>query len=524
MQTGKGIFQMSPSSIFNHVLGPVMHGPSSSHTAASFHIGRMAGSLLGEKPIEVEFTFDPGGSYAEVYRQQGSDKAFAMGVMGWEITDPRFSEALNAAEAEGVRISFSVRPLAEQGHPNIVEVSLAGISGRRVKACARSVGGGAVAFTSIGGVPLAINGDAWELIALTGEEALPSLKSAVERLPLAPSFPSVRTHEGSLVFHARCLERPSDGVLQRLRSEKAIRDLWLVEPVFFPIRGKALFSSASGMISYALKEGVSLGEAGLRYEAVLLGMPRREVEEEMVRRFRVMEDSVKEGLSDGDLPMRLMKPVAGKIMDSESRGLLPVGGLHARAAARAMAAMHVNGAGGLVCAAPTGGSAGTIPGVAVTLKEEMGLSYRDIARVLFAASAIGLIVSERATFAAEVAGCQVEIGAAGAMAAAGVVEYAGGSAAHACDAAAIFFQNWMGSVCDPVQGFVEIPCHTRNAVASSEAFVCADLVIGGYHNAVPLDETIDAVLSVGKMLPRELRCTVLGGLSLCPSARSMKVR
>jgi len=82
----------------------------------------------------------------------------------------------------------------------------------------------------------------------------------------------------------------------------------------------------------------------------------------------------------------------------------------------------------------------------------------------------------------------------------------------------------MGSVCDPVQGFVEIPCHTRDAVAGSSAVVCADLVMGGYWNPVPLDETVDAVLAVGKMLPRELRCTVLGGMSLCPSAKAMKVR
>ena len=79
-----------------------------------------------------------------------------------------------------------------------------------------------------------------------------------------------------------------------------------------------------------------------------------------------------------------------------------------------------------------------------------------------------------------VAGCQVEIGAAGAMAAAAVVDAAGGSVSEAADAAGIAFQNTMGSVCDLVQGIVEIPCHTRNAVAASSAFVCADLVMGGY--------------------------------------------
>lgn len=515
---------MSSPSIFNHVLGPVMHGPSSSHTAASFHIGRVARSILGCEPTEVEFVFDPAGSYAEVYEQQGSDKAFAMGIMGWDITDPRFFQALEAAKDAGVDVSFAVRTLLEKGHPNIVEVTLTGGNSRKATTFARSVGGGAVVFTSINGSPVSFHGDAWELILLAGEESLPALRSAARGLALAPGFPEERPAAGGVLFHARCLDSPSAEVAERMKAEKGVVSSWLAEPVFFPVRGKALFRSALEMTSFAQKENISLGEAGIRYESVLLGIPREEVIGEMIRRFRVMEDSVKEGLSGKDLPMKLLRPLAGKIMQAESSGSMALGGLHARAAARAMAAMHVNGAGGLVCAAPTGGSAGTIPGVVVTLKEEMGVSDEDIARVLFAASAVGVIVSERATFAAEVAGCQVEIGAAGAMASAGVVEFAGGSAAQACDAAAIFFQNWMGSVCDPVQGYVEIPCHTRNAVASSSAFVCADLVLGGYENPIPLDETIDAILAVGKMLPRELRCTVLGGLSLCPSARAMKVR
>jgi L-serine dehydratase len=127
-------------------------------------------------------------------------------------------------------------------------------------------------------------------------------------------------------------------------------------------------------------------------------------------------------------------------------------------------------------------------------------------KALFAAGAVGLVLATRGTFAAEVAGCQVEIGAAGAMSSAAVVEAAGGSVRQALDAAAISFQNTMGSPCDLVQGMVEIPCHTRNAVAASSAFVCADLILGGYSNPVPLDETIDAVMNVGRMLPRELHC------------------
>jgi len=102
------------------------------------------------------------------------------------------------------------------------------------------------------------------------------------------------------------------------------------------------------------------------------------------------------------------------------------------------------------------------------------------------------------------------------------VEAAGGTAGQATDAAAISFQNTMGSVCDLVHGIVEIPCHTRNAVAASSAFVCADLILGGYENPIPLDETIDAVYAVGRMLPAELRCTALGGLAVLPSAKALR--
>jgi L-serine dehydratase len=108
------------------------------------------------------------------------------------------------------------------------------------------------------------------------------------------------------------------------------------------------------------------------------------------------------------------------------------------------------------------------------------------------------------------------------MSAAAVVDAFGGNARQATDAAAIAFQNTMGSVCDLVQGFVEIPCHTRNAVASANAFICADLILGGYENPINLDETIDAMYSVGKMMPSELRCTALGGLAITPSALAMK--
>jgi len=281
---------------------------------------------------------------------------------------------------------------------------------------------------------------------------------------------------------------------------------------------RPLFQSAEEMIELAQKQSLSLGQLAIEYESEILGLPREEILMEAGRRFGIMQSSVHQGLELEAERIQFLKPSAGKIFRLEREGRLPVGGSYLRAGARAMAVMHINGKCGVVCAAPTGGSAGTLPGVLVTLLEDEGISLEKILLSLMAAGAIGVIVSDRATFAAEIAGCQVEIGAAGAMAATAVVEVFGGNAGQAADAAAIAFQNIMGSVCDLVQGKVEIPCHTRNALGAANAFLCAGLIMGGYKNPINLDETIDAVYSVGKMLPPELRCTSRGGLAVCPSA------
>ncbi len=276
------------------------------------------------------------------------------------------------------------------------------------------------------------------------------------------------------------------------------------------------------MVQIAEQRQRSLGQAALAYEADLLGLSEAQVMAEMLRRYDIMVRAVQRGLEPDFTGLQLLPACAGSIFRAEAEGRLSVRSLHTRAAARALAVMHVDGAMGVVCAAPTGGSAGVIPGTLVTLAEERGLTREQIGLALFASGAIGLILAQRATFAAEVAGCQVEIGASGAMAAAAVVDAVGGTARQACDAAAISFQNTMGTVCDLLHGTVEIPCHTRNGAAAASAFVNADLVLGGYANLIPLDETIDAVYAVGLAMPSELRCTSKGGLAVTPSAKALK--
>ena len=509
-------------SIFNDVLGPVMRGPSSSHTAGSYHIGRLVRSLLGQDAATAAFAFDPDGSYAKTYRQQGVDLALASGLLGWPITDGRFARALAVAREQGLKLRFRIVRLDRADHPNTVRMELVSRSGRRLEATAKSVGGGMIALTELDGWPVLLDGKSHEVMVLSGARQA----RTVERILAADGQLAgrpVRSAKGGKAFFSFKRNAPMSAEARaRLDRLQGVHGIWSASPLFYTKKGAPLFLSSAEMVEAARRKRLSLGRIALAYETGLLGLAEKEVVGEVLRRYGIMRDSVRRGLAGRELGMRLLKPSAGRVFRSEARGILAVGGLHARAAARALAALHVSNSMGIVCAAPTGGSAGVLPGVIVTLAEEKRLDDERTALALLAASAVGLIVARRATFAAEVAGCQVEIGAAGAMGAAAVVEAAGGSAAQAADAAAISLQNTMGSVCDLVQGMCEIPCHTRNAVAASSAFVCADLVLGGYANPIPLDETVDAVYASGKMLPAELRCTALGGLAVTPSALALK--
>jgi len=105
-------------SIFNDVLGPVMRGPSSSHTAGAYRIGRMAREILDDEPASIRVSFDPGGSMAPTYRPLGVDLAFTAGAMGWSMLDGRYIEALDLAQKGGVAIDFQIAPLEHTDHPN----------------------------------------------------------------------------------------------------------------------------------------------------------------------------------------------------------------------------------------------------------------------------------------------------------------------------------------------------------------------------------------------------------------------
>ncbi|MEE4165837.1 MAG: serine dehydratase beta chain, partial [Desulfocapsaceae bacterium] len=146
------------TSVFNDVLGPVMRGPSSSHTAGSYHIACVVRQLLGDAPRKVKISFDRSGSYAGTYRQQGVDQAFVTGLMGWLQTDEIFTRALQTAKQQGMQFTFECRDLVGADHPNYVIIEVTGRHGKRLTVEAKSTGGGTFKVTTVDGIDVLLDG------------------------------------------------------------------------------------------------------------------------------------------------------------------------------------------------------------------------------------------------------------------------------------------------------------------------------------------------------------------------------
>jgi L-serine dehydratase len=182
------------------------------------------------------------------------------------------------------------------------------------------------------------------------------------------------------------------------------------------------------------------------------------------------------------------------------------------------ALMETKSSMGVIVAAPTAGACAGLPGACLASADSIGLTTLDISKAMLAAGMIGVFIASAATFAAEVGGCQAECGSGSGMAAAALTSMAGGTTNQAISAASMALQNLLGMICDPVANRVEVPCLGKNILAASNALSCANMALANFNPVIPLDEVIKTMDSVGKSLPRELRCTGLGGLSTSPTS------
>lgn len=174
---------------------------------------------------------------------------------------------------------------------------------------------------------------------------------------------------------------------------------------------------------------------------------------------------------------------------------------------------------GRIVAAPTAGASGVLPAVLLPVQGKYGFSDGDMVRALYVSAGFGQVIATRASISGAEGGCQAEVGSASAMAAAALVSLMGGTPDQMSCACATALQNLMGLVCDPVAGLVELPCVGRNVIGAMNALSAAELALAGVVNVIPCDEVIDAMRSVGDVMPAALRETGGGGLAATPTGR-----
>ena len=234
-------------------------------------------------------------------------------------------------------------------------------------------------------------------------------------------------------------------------------------------------------------------------------------------RLHEMRDAIERGLVS-EVPSRtgMVGWNAKRLWNASDRIGAP---LLQRVQAYAMAVNEENARMGRIVAAPTAGSAGTLPGALLGVADHLKLEEDALLAPIALAAGIGKIISKSMFIAGSSGGCQAEIGSSAAMAAAAVTEAMGGDAAASVHAAAMALMNTIGLVCDPVGGYVEVPCVSRNAFYSVHAVASAQLALAGITSPIPPDEVVSAMASVGRMLPPELRETGEGGIADTPTGR-----
>ena len=507
-----------PPSIFNDVIGPVMRGPSSSHSAASVRIGRLARDLCGGDPERVLVEFDTLGSLATTHASQGSDMGLFGGLLGWEADDARLPESAAALRAAGIAMEIRILELRDP-HPNTYRLTFHR-GGQEYRLVAISTGGGMIEVISIDGTPVSLFGDySCTLLDVTGDgvaTAAALCELAVDEVVIAPGAPVLIVVKAQECFDA--------DALAAIPGITRVRRLGPVLPVRSRRGLEVPYLHASEMVAAADPTTRPLSDFALDYECARGGIAADAVMAQMAAILEIVRGGVREGLAGTTYHDRILPQQSDRFAAMLERGELLDGGILNRAILYVTALMEVKSSMGVIVAAPTAGSCATFPATCLAAAELVEASEEATLRAMLAAGLIGVFVTTRSSFAAEVGGCQAETGAGAAMAAAALVELGGGNAERALSAASQALQNVLGLVCDPVANRVEAPCLGRNIAGAANALACANIALAGYDHLIPLDQVLDAHRQISENMARELRCTALGGLSITPASKAIEAR
>ncbi|WP_130862673.1 L-serine ammonia-lyase, iron-sulfur-dependent, subunit beta [Bacilliculturomica massiliensis] len=519
-------------SIFNDVLSPVTPGPSSSNTSAPSRISRTVLQLLGKQPSQVLVEMCDHGGYAETFYGMQSDLAFIAGFLDRDPVEYDLSRAYDDAVAAGMKVTYGFIPdlpdlpseLCRMTFPSAEKDSPDGL--RISQLTAVSVGGGSLLISDLDGCPTDIRGDCFEVLiflksgcglelsgAGDGSAACPELYGQIEALMGCVN--EIRYSAGPVysILDIKCWEKPQADRLDALlslpeisRGFLALRQTAPVYDVTADRRRKPPFTTSSELIAYTREKGIPLWQAAVDYEASLSGWSDEQVLAHGEKLYDIALAAAKRGREGGFVFEGVTDPHGARIAGEFARrdDLIPMG-IGKSGGPDALGIMeHSNSRGVIVCM-PTGGSSGVVPGAIFGAVADMGRTKEEGVKALLTAGLVGVFMFE--TNYSGFYGCQAEIGCATAMAAAALCTFLTDDAETACAAASLAIQNGLGLVCDPIAGYVQVPCLIRNMTAVPTAAMCANAAVCGFPATVPLDEMAEAILRVGRRLRP---CNALG--------------
>ena len=499
------------------IIGPVMIGPSSSHTAGMARIGSMAFRILNMEPVDIHLDLSP--KMRTTYSGHRSDAALFGGAMGYNESSDEIRNAIRIAHEKGITTSVGFMP--EGKYPqNTAKVVFTSENGEKHSVTGTSVGGGSIRILEVEDVHIELEADLWNIVLWTMEE-LPAVYRTEDC-----RFQSGHTNNltaNCFVNAMSFIEKPAAEFIRELQELPGLIRFSLAEPVLVYGGTQPSYmsmSSCTEAIRLAKEQGISLAEAAVRYEMKRSGKTHKEIVGLMQEQLQVMKESVKKGQEENRLLYGLTSGHDGKMLAKAvaegrtiSQGIIP------KAVSMAIGVMELNGSMGCIVAAPTAGSSGIVPGSVVAVQNTYHLTDEQMIDALFVSALMGVIMAEKGvSFSGSVGGCQGEIGVSSAITAAGLASLFTDDPEAICHAMALCMKNLLGLVCDPIAGPIEVPCIKRNAVGVANAFISADLALAGIRSYIPPDEVIDALIDVEERLPGELKCATIGGLACTKTA------
>ncbi|MFH1135118.1 MAG: L-serine ammonia-lyase, iron-sulfur-dependent, subunit alpha [Pseudomonadota bacterium] len=509
--------------LFNYVYGPVMQPGSSSHTAGPCRVGLLAAGLLGEPVRDIHVTLDPAGSFAGAFGIMAEDNAMIAGAMGLGPDDQRLFDAGALARAAGIAYRFDFAPIKESSHPNAMKFRLTGQGGRQVELVGDSTGGGLVETRSIEGFPVRLAGDAHTLLlkdpdSILGPEALAGVARSIPGLIRVESFREPGRGALHVFFSSRPIA-PATWPTEVLALEKHGLDPIL--PVIRPENRKPpLFSTMAEWKEAAAKSNWSLARAVVQYQMDASGWDEKQVREYLrfltAKMHRQTHAAYEENLPVPESPFKMDYPALWTKHAASGRTLSD--GLTA-----AIIRLAYGAGAGLpgveTVTGPMGSGGGYLYAALYAVMKARRWAEDKLPDGLLVAGGVGLLAFFRTEPTGECLGCTGECGVNGAMAAAGLVEMAGGTPDQVEAAASLSLQGSLGWPCDPIPGGFGQPCRGRIMTSTCMAPVFADMALAGHPAVLSLDEALDAADRVGRALPPELLCTSRGGAAAAPSAR-----